>query len=410
MFVELDGTFQDVGEYSHFPGGLDAVHSFITSSNEVQWARRDALGNVIGTQDASPVQVQGVVYDPWGHESQVTVSGVGDVTGQHDPESGRARWKGTLSFQFDDEFGLNYMRNRWYEPTLGRFLNQDPIGLAGGLNQYVFAGNDPVNGADPTGLTAEQVVAFGLLGPLVTIVEDGEIYYCDGSDVEIVDGLLQFNNCEFGGNTGHPDGIYTGLPEGFFGGLGVRSIGVDFLLSDLIVTGDRTYTFDDIRFDRQRDPLGIFGTFRGMGGLARFGGTGNYELDLALRREQFGTPCTRAGLDFLTNAALDFGPGAASAKVVGGGAIRASRAAFRGTGEFGLGVVASRFSLRFSGNTAAAIRRDADDWIRASGSSLTTAAGAGATALGYAAPGAILNGIGWGDTFAAFGTARRTCF
>jgi hypothetical protein len=44
------------------------------------------------------------------------------------------------------------MRNRWYEAFNGRFLSEDPLGVAGGINQYVFAGNDPVNGADPFGL------------------------------------------------------------------------------------------------------------------------------------------------------------------------------------------------------------------------------------------------------------------
>jgi len=32
---------------------------------------------------------------------------------------------------------------------MGRFLSEDPIGLAGGINSYVYAGNDPVNGWDP---------------------------------------------------------------------------------------------------------------------------------------------------------------------------------------------------------------------------------------------------------------------
>ncbi|HEX2209907.1 MAG TPA: RHS repeat-associated core domain-containing protein [Longimicrobium sp.] len=39
-----------------------------------------------------------------------------------------------------------------YDPFLGRFLSEDPIGLAGGINQYAYAGNDPVNRSDPSGL------------------------------------------------------------------------------------------------------------------------------------------------------------------------------------------------------------------------------------------------------------------
>jgi hypothetical protein len=44
------------------------------------------------------------------------------------------------------------MRNRWYEPYTGRFVSEDPVGLAGGINPYVFAGGDPTNGSDPSGL------------------------------------------------------------------------------------------------------------------------------------------------------------------------------------------------------------------------------------------------------------------
>ncbi len=48
--------------------------------------------------------------------------------------------------------GYTYLRNRWYDPATGRFLTQDPIGLAGGTNLYAYAGNDPVGFSDPFGL------------------------------------------------------------------------------------------------------------------------------------------------------------------------------------------------------------------------------------------------------------------
>ncbi|MEI8352035.1 MAG: RHS repeat-associated core domain-containing protein [bacterium] len=41
---------------------------------------------------------------------------------------------------------------RWYEPVTGRWLSNDPIGISGGLNQYVFCNNNPVNNIDPFGL------------------------------------------------------------------------------------------------------------------------------------------------------------------------------------------------------------------------------------------------------------------
>lgn len=51
-----------------------------------------------------------------------------------------------------DASGIEYLRNRYYDSRTGRFTQEDPIGLAGGLNLYGFAGGDPVNFSDPFGL------------------------------------------------------------------------------------------------------------------------------------------------------------------------------------------------------------------------------------------------------------------
>ena len=48
--------------------------------------------------------------------------------------------------------GFVYLRNRWYDPQTGRFLTQDPIALAGGVNLYAYAGNNPITYTDPFGL------------------------------------------------------------------------------------------------------------------------------------------------------------------------------------------------------------------------------------------------------------------
>ena len=52
----------------------------------------------------------------------------------------------------DEETGLHYNFFRYYDPVLGRFISQDPIGLAGGLNAYRFAPNAQT-WVDPLGLS-----------------------------------------------------------------------------------------------------------------------------------------------------------------------------------------------------------------------------------------------------------------
>ena len=63
-----------------------------------------------------------------------------------------------LRFQgqyFDEETGLHYNRHRYYNPNTGMFISQDPIGLLGGLNNYLYVPN-PTQWVDPLGLCSKE--------------------------------------------------------------------------------------------------------------------------------------------------------------------------------------------------------------------------------------------------------------
>ncbi|MCA8054017.1 RHS repeat-associated core domain-containing protein [Burkholderia cepacia] len=67
-----------------------------------------------------------------------------------------------LRFQgqyLDRETGLHYNTFRYYDPDIGRFINQDPIGLVGGTNLYRYAPN-PVSWIDPWGLTGDDITTL----------------------------------------------------------------------------------------------------------------------------------------------------------------------------------------------------------------------------------------------------------
>lgn len=69
------------------------------------------------------------------------------------------QWIGTVLADGAGSTGLLYRRNRFYDPGTGQFTQQDPIGLAGGLNVYGFANGDPINFSDPFGLKADTLEA-----------------------------------------------------------------------------------------------------------------------------------------------------------------------------------------------------------------------------------------------------------
>jgi RHS repeat-associated protein len=64
--------------------------------------------------------------------------------------------------------GFQYLRNRWYDPTVGRFTQEDPIGFAGGINLYAYVGSNPLMFSDPYGLCPPELTGRPCGSPLAS--------------------------------------------------------------------------------------------------------------------------------------------------------------------------------------------------------------------------------------------------
>lgn len=89
----------------------------------------------------------------------------------------RGAWQGTLLESKRDKSGLGYMRNRYYDPATARFTQEDPAGIAGGLNAYGFAAGDPINFADPFGLCPQAAGGDGKTDVYADCPEGTSGYY-----------------------------------------------------------------------------------------------------------------------------------------------------------------------------------------------------------------------------------------
>jgi RHS repeat-associated protein len=95
-------------------------------------------------------------------------------------------------FQFtgreNDGTGLMYYRARYYAPQWGRFISEDPIGFEGGINQYVYCENNPLNDTDPTGQNIPDYQNFDLLGHPKTL--RGWWIHLKRRTAEVADGFI----------------------------------------------------------------------------------------------------------------------------------------------------------------------------------------------------------------------------
>jgi len=135
----FDGSGNQTHRYLH---GLeiDQVLADENAQGEVLWPLTDNLGTVRDLVGSSGTLLNQLTYDSFGNVTSESNAAV-----DH-----RFRYTGR---ELDEETGLYYYRARYYDPVVGRFISEDPIGFeAGDTNLYRYVGNSPVNATDPEGL------------------------------------------------------------------------------------------------------------------------------------------------------------------------------------------------------------------------------------------------------------------
>jgi RHS repeat-associated protein len=112
----------------------------------------DALGSVIAQLKDDHSSCNQYGYSPYG----MTVKGNNGQANQATDDQGNAS---QYTARENDGTGLYYYRARYYMPSCGRFISEDPIGTQGGINLYGYVGGDPINATDPMGLAQCDVDA-----------------------------------------------------------------------------------------------------------------------------------------------------------------------------------------------------------------------------------------------------------
>ncbi|MDD3179009.1 MAG: hypothetical protein PHQ04_01515 [Opitutaceae bacterium] len=115
------------------------------------------IGSTLALTDGSQTVTDRWSYAPYG--AAVSHTGSSDTSFLFNGELG----------VMTDANGLQYMRARYYNPRLMRFINADPIKFDGGLNWYVFVGNNPIGRVDPLGLCAQNPATNALIQQLLTL-------------------------------------------------------------------------------------------------------------------------------------------------------------------------------------------------------------------------------------------------
>ena len=138
-FDSLGGGFETMGIIGPPPDTIiDPPIDPPALSNDIFFYHKDYLGTPLAMTDTNKTIRWSAKHYPFGKLYDENISTTNYI-----------RFPGQWA---DNETGMYYNWNRYYQPRTGRYLSADPIGLSGGSNLYTYASNNPTGLADPSGL------------------------------------------------------------------------------------------------------------------------------------------------------------------------------------------------------------------------------------------------------------------
>lgn len=183
LLAEADGSNNITRAYVYGLG----LSALVDSNGTIYCYHFNATGSTTALTDMSQNVVNEYAYDPFGAilNQQETVPQPFKFVGRY----------GVMA----EPNGLYYMRARYYDPGVGRFISEDPLGFGGGdTNLYGYVQNDPINRVDPYGLSDAGMISYeGRVfipygtTPVLSITYDSQgNLYQDGVPIEITRGEI----------------------------------------------------------------------------------------------------------------------------------------------------------------------------------------------------------------------------
>ena len=145
---EYDGAGAEIKTYGWKPGGTWGTDPlFMKEGSDYFFYQNDHLGMPHKMTAVNGAVVWSANYSSFGEafvDPASTIENHLRLPGQY----------------WDAETGLHYNWHRYYDPGTGRYITPDPIGLAGGINPFLYAEANPVNYIDPNGLTSRRFPTY----------------------------------------------------------------------------------------------------------------------------------------------------------------------------------------------------------------------------------------------------------